>query len=63
MSMRAQGDAAKLKELATGEWIGSWSLTEPEAGSDAAGTRTQAVRQGEPVSASQHSGRRRSWAA
>lgn len=30
-------------KLATGEWIGSWSLTEPEAGSDAAGTRTTAV--------------------
>jgi len=36
-----------IPKLATGEWIGSWSLTEPEAGSDAAGTRTQAVRQGE----------------
>src|SRR5580698_2542892 len=32
-----------LSKLATGEWIGSWSLTEPEAGSDAAGTRTKAV--------------------
>ncbi len=28
--------------LARGEKIGAWSLTEPEAGSDAAGTRTQA---------------------
>src|SRR5581483_9174271 len=36
-----------IPKLATGEWIGCWSLTEPEAGSDAAGTRTQAVRQGE----------------
>jgi alkylation response protein AidB-like acyl-CoA dehydrogenase len=36
-----------LPKLASGEWIGCWSLTEPEAGSDAAGTRTQAVRQGE----------------
>src|SRR5579859_2758215 len=36
-----------LSKLATGEWIGCWSLTEPEAGSDAAGTRTAAVRQGE----------------
>jgi alkylation response protein AidB-like acyl-CoA dehydrogenase len=36
-----------LPRLATGEWIGCWSLTEPEAGSDAAGTRTQAVRDGE----------------
>jgi hypothetical protein len=36
-----------LPKLATGEWIGCWSLTEPEAGSDAGGTRTQAVRQGD----------------
>src|SRR5215467_6767976 len=34
-----------LPKLATGEWIGCWSLTEPEAGSDAAGTRTRAVRE------------------
>ena len=34
-----------LPKLATGEWIGCWSLTEPEAGSDAGGTRTSAVRQ------------------
>ncbi len=34
-----------LPNLATGEWIGCWSLTEPEAGSDAAGTRTKAVRE------------------
>ncbi|MEZ5352204.1 MAG: acyl-CoA dehydrogenase family protein [Bryobacteraceae bacterium] len=32
-----------LPKLATGEWIGCWSLTEPEAGSDAGGTRSQAV--------------------
>jgi len=32
-----------LPRLASGEWIGCWSLTEPEAGSDAAGTRTRAV--------------------
>jgi alkylation response protein AidB-like acyl-CoA dehydrogenase len=31
-----------LPKLASGEWIGCWSLTEPEAGSDAAGTRTRA---------------------
>ncbi len=36
-----------LPKLTTGEWIGCWSLTEPEAGSDAAGTRTTAVRAGE----------------
>jgi len=36
-----------LTKLATGEWLGCWSLTEPEAGSDAAGTRTTAVRQGD----------------
>jgi alkylation response protein AidB-like acyl-CoA dehydrogenase len=32
-----------IPKLATGEWIGCWSLTEPEAGSDAAGTRTRAA--------------------
>ncbi len=32
-----------LPRLASGEWIGCWSLTEPEAGSDAAGTRTKAT--------------------
>jgi hypothetical protein len=31
-----------IPRLATGEWLGCWSLTEPEAGSDAAGTRTSA---------------------
>ncbi len=36
-----------IPKLATGEWIGCWSLTEPEAGSDAAGTRSTAVKQGE----------------
>jgi alkylation response protein AidB-like acyl-CoA dehydrogenase len=35
-----------LTKLASGEWLGCWSLTEPEAGSDAAGTRTTAVRDG-----------------
>ena len=34
-----------VTRLASGEWLGCWSLTEPEAGSDAAGTRTRAVRQ------------------
>jgi len=32
-----------IPRLASGEWIGCWSLTEPEAGSDAAGTRTTAA--------------------
>jgi len=32
-----------LPKLASGEFLGCWSLTEPEAGSDAAGTRTKAV--------------------
>ena len=36
-----------LPKLASGEWIGCWSLTEAEAGSDAAGTRTTAVRSGD----------------
>jgi hypothetical protein len=35
-----------LPKLAGGEWLGCWSLTEPEAGSDAGGTRTQAKRHG-----------------
>ncbi|MBV8902765.1 MAG: acyl-CoA dehydrogenase family protein, partial [Acidobacteriia bacterium] len=33
-----------IPKLASGEWLGCWSLTEPEAGSDAAGTRSTAVR-------------------
>ena len=33
-----------LVPLARGEKIGAWSLTEPDAGSDAAGTRTRAER-------------------
>ena len=36
-----------IPKLASGEWIGCWSLTEPEAGSDAGGTRTQAVPDGD----------------
>ena len=36
-----------LTKLASGEWLGCWSLTEPEAGSDAGGTRTTAVRDGD----------------
>ncbi|HSL19451.1 MAG TPA: acyl-CoA dehydrogenase family protein [Methylomirabilota bacterium] len=38
--------ARYLPKLASGEWIGAWGLTEPEAGSDAGGTRTTAVRDG-----------------
>jgi hypothetical protein len=36
-----------IPKLASGEWIGCWSLTEPEAGSDAGGTRTKAVPDGD----------------
>ncbi len=36
-----------LPKLTNGDWIGCWSLTEPEAGSDAAGTRTTAVLDGD----------------
>ncbi len=35
-----------IPKLASGEWIGCWSLTEPESGSDAGGTRTSAVLDG-----------------
>jgi len=35
-----------LSPLARGKTIGAWSLTEPEAGSDAGGTRTTAKRDG-----------------
>jgi alkylation response protein AidB-like acyl-CoA dehydrogenase len=35
-----------LPRLATGEALGAWGLTEPGSGSDAAGMRTRAVRQG-----------------
>lgn len=35
-----------LPRLASGEAIGAWGLTEPEAGSDAAATKTTAVRGG-----------------
>jgi alkylation response protein AidB-like acyl-CoA dehydrogenase len=45
------GDEAQretwLKPLAAGAWIGGWSLTEPTAGSDAGGTRTTAVEDGD----------------
>src|SRR5690348_7356438 len=36
-----------IPKLASGEWIGAWSLTEPESGSDAGQARTSAVREGE----------------
>jgi len=36
-----------LVPLAQGKKLGAWSLTEPEAGSDAGGTRSTAVRQGD----------------
>ena len=36
-----------IPKLSSGEWIGSWSLTEPESGSDAGGTRAAAVREGD----------------
>ena len=35
-----------IPKLASGEWIGSWALTETESGSDAAGTRTKAIKDG-----------------
>ena len=36
-----------LPKLTTGEWIGCWALTEPASGSDAAGLRCSAVKDGE----------------
>jgi len=36
-----------LPRLASGEWIGGFALTEPQAGSDAANLRTRAVRDGD----------------
>jgi len=36
-----------IPKLASGEWVGCWSLTEPEAGSDAGGTRSTAVPDGD----------------
>jgi alkylation response protein AidB-like acyl-CoA dehydrogenase len=36
-----------LKPLASGKWLGGWSLTEPNAGSDAGGTETTAVLEGD----------------
>jgi alkylation response protein AidB-like acyl-CoA dehydrogenase len=36
-----------LPKLASGDWIGAWGLTESQAGSDAGGTQTIAVRDGD----------------
>ena len=35
-----------LPKLTSGEWLGAWALTEPGSGSDAAGMRTTAVKNG-----------------
>ncbi len=45
----AGNDAQKKKwlpKLTSGEWLGAWGLTEPGSGSDAAGMRTTAVKNG-----------------
>jgi alkylation response protein AidB-like acyl-CoA dehydrogenase len=36
-----------LPKMATGEWLGAFALSEPEAGSDASAVSTQAVRDGD----------------
>jgi alkylation response protein AidB-like acyl-CoA dehydrogenase len=36
-----------IPKLASGQWLGSWGLTEPGSGSDAGGMRTTAVRRGD----------------
>jgi alkylation response protein AidB-like acyl-CoA dehydrogenase len=36
-----------LPDLATGKKLGAWGLTEPSSGSDAAGAKTRAVKQGD----------------
>jgi alkylation response protein AidB-like acyl-CoA dehydrogenase len=39
--------ARYLPKMAAGEWVGCFALTEPQAGSDAAGQRTRAVLEGD----------------
>ncbi|HEY0946120.1 MAG TPA: acyl-CoA dehydrogenase family protein [Opitutaceae bacterium] len=39
--------ARVFPQLVTGEWIGAWALTEPEAGSDSGGVETQATLHGD----------------
>jgi hypothetical protein len=45
-----QGNDRQLRRvfprLVTGEWLGAWALTEPEAGSDSAGVQTTATPRG-----------------
>ncbi len=36
-----------LPKMATGEWLGAFSLTEPQAGSDAANQKTKAIKKGD----------------
>ncbi len=42
-----QQKARYLPKMATGEWIGSFALTEPQSGSDAAALQTKAERRGD----------------
>ena len=43
-----------LPEMATGEWLGCFALTEPQAGSDAAGQKTRAVLDGDSLRYQRH---------
>jgi alkylation response protein AidB-like acyl-CoA dehydrogenase len=48
--MLAGNDAQRkrwITKLASGEWLGSWGLTEPSSGSDAGGMHTTAIRRGD----------------
>lgn len=50
MLLRYGSEAQKqqyLRPMARGEWLGAFALSEPDAGSDAASLRTQAVRDGD----------------